>query len=389
MRCFVASDDTGVAGQVRDLLVELGQACPTSHVNTLDRVWGDLDKGTIGLPGTHSKEAASIRGPQSAAEIEIVVLVLSPDPERALEVMRSNRRRTAARILLVGPTTDTKLVLRALREGANEFLDQSDLKSELTAALNRLSVDASSGRVIALLSASGGCGCSTLAVNLAVCLAKSYQSCAVLDLQFEFGDLATMLDVKPTYSIADLCRNVRRLDPSLLEGCMIKHPSGVELLAAPQKIADRMKVTEDCVNEVVSLVTRRYPFAVVDLGNLIRTERTRILLQVDLILLVLRMDFACLRNTRFTLEYLNEIGIPRDRVEVIGNRCGLPNEITAAAAEEALGVEISQCIPDDAKNINRAINNGIPVLLQSPTAKVSRAIADLAARISMTPAHTA
>ena len=379
MRFFVASDVAATADQIKDMLLELGYTCPTSQVTTLDRVWADLEKGPA---GSQSNVTENSRGRQSTAELEVVVVVLTPDPERALEAVRSNRRRTTARILLVGPMTDTKLVIRALRDGANEFLDQADLKSELSAALKRLSVEESPGRMIALLSASGGSGCSTLALNLAVALAKMHETCALLDLQFEFGDLATMLDLKPTYSLADLCRNVRRLDPSLLEGCMMPHSSGVQLLAAPQKIADRMKVTEECVSEVVSLVSRRYPFAMVDLGNLIRTERTRILLQMDLILLVLRMDFACLRNMRFALEYLTEIGIPQVRIQVIGNRCGLPNEITVSAAEEALGVKISPCVPDDARNANRAINNGMPLLQQSPSAKISQVITDLAARIS-------
>jgi len=175
---------------------------------------------------------------------------------------------------------------------------------------------------------------------------------------------------------------MRRLDPSLLDGCLIAHASGVQLLAAPRTFADGIKVTDACISEVLALATRRFPFTVADLGTLFRAERTRALLQVDLILVVLRLDFACLRSTRTSLDYLREIGVSADRIQVIGNRSGLPNEITASAAEKALGVTIGQYLPDDAKEVNRAHNNGVPVLLQSPSAKFSRAISDLAARIS-------
>jgi pilus assembly protein CpaE len=394
MRCFVASDESAVAGQVRELFVELGHACPAAHVQPLDRVWGSLCKASPGpFPADHPEPQPDPSGGASskpaAAEVEIVVVVLLPDPERALAAVRNNRTKTGARVFLVGPTADTKLVLRGLREGASEFLDQGDLKSELLAALKRVSVETATGKTVVLISASGGCGCSTLGVNLAVALAKTHQSCAALDMQLQSGDLAALFDLKPSYSIADLCVNVRRLDSSLLDGCLMAHSSGVQLLAAPTKSADAGTVTEDCLNEVVSLVARRFPFAILDLGNSYHADRTRVLLQADLILVVLRMDFACLRKTRDLLVHLTEIGIAKSRVELVANRSGQPNEIAAGAAEEALGVKLAHFVVDDAKSVNRANNNGIPVLLQAPTVKVSRAIADLAAHIAKASAANA
>lgn len=388
MRCFVASDETVVAGQVRDLLVELGHACPDSHVQSLDRVWGGLGVVSPGAPPPEQPaarpRAAEGAGAEVAAEVEIVIVVLSPDPERALAAVRNNRRKTSARILLVGPTADTKLVLRGLREGANEFLDESDLRAELFAALQRLSAVSPKGRIIVVLSASGGSGCSTIAANLAVALSQQSGSCAILDLNLEAGDLVTLLDLKPSYSISELCQNVRRLDASLLEGCLVPHSSGVQLLAAPSRLTNGAFITQEAINEVVSLVAHRFPFIVVDLGDSFRSERTLLLLQADLILMVLRLDFSCLRNTRTALEFLKEIGVAPDRVQVVANRYGQASEIAAGAAEEALGVKVAHYVPEDAKTVNRANNNGVPVLLQTPYAKVSRRIAEIAACVAET-----
>ena len=386
MRCFVGSDESAIASQVRELFVELGHACPSTHVQPLDRVWASLGKGAAETPlpdpsgpRPPGPESSAIR---TAAEVEIVVVVLAPDPERALAAVRNNRRQSSARILLVGPTADTKLVLRGLREGANEFLDQADLKTELPAALQRLSAVSPKGRVIVAISASGGCGCSTIAANLAVALAGAHGSSAILDLNLEAGDLVTLLDLKPTYSIAELCQNVRRLDASLLEGCLVRHSSGVQLLAAPTRIADCVYVTQEGIGEALSLVAHRFPFVIVDLGDSFRGDRRSLLLDADLILLVLRLDFTCLRNTRAALEYLRDLGIANDRVQLVANRFGQPNEIAAAAAEEALGLKLTHFVPEDSKMVNRATNNGVPVLLQSPTAKVSRRIAELAVRVA-------
>lgn len=387
MRCFVGSDETAVASQVRELFIELGHACPVANVQPLDRVWASLSKGGAAttspeLSAAKTPGAEVFAGRPAAAEVEIVVVVLAPDPERALTAVRNNRRQTSARILLVGPTADTKLVLRGLREGANEFLDQADLRAELPAALQRLSAVSPKGRLIVAISASGGSGCSTIAANLAVALAGTHGSSAILDLNLDAGDLVTLLDLKPSYSIAELCQNVRRLDASLLEGCLMPHSSGVQLLAAPARVADSIHVTPEGINEVLSLVAHRFPFVIVDLGDSFRFERKSLLLDADLILLVLRLDFTCLRNTRAALEYLRDIGVSPDRVQIVVNRFGQPNEIAAAAAEEALGVKISHYVPDEAKTVNRANNNGVPVLLQSPSAKVSRRIAELAAHVA-------
>jgi pilus assembly protein CpaE len=317
----------------------------------------------------------------TATETEIVVVVLAPDTERALAAVRNNRSKTRAPILLVGPTSDTKLVLRSLREGANEFLDQADLKAELVAALQRLSAVAPKGRIVVVLSGSGGCGCSTVAVNLAVALARDHQASALVDLKLEAGDLTALLDLKPEYSIAELCKNVRRLDASLLDGCLIPHSSGVQLLAAPARAADAAFVTQDGVNEVLSVVAHRFPFVVVDLGNTFRTAHA-LLLQADSILLVLRFDFTCLRNTRAALDFFKDIGVPAGKVQIVANRYGQPNEISSGAVDEALGVKVAHYVPEDAKTVNRANNNGVPVLLQSPSAKVSRAIAEIATSLA-------
>ena len=105
------------------------------------------------------------------------------------------------------------------------------------AALGRWRADRRSreeaGKVIAVLAPSGGSGSSTLAVNVATVLAKQHKSAVLIDLKLETGDLAALLDLKPTYTLADLCQNVARMDRSLFERSLARHASGVQLLAPP------------------------------------------------------------------------------------------------------------------------------------------------------------
>lgn len=97
--------------------------------------------------------------------------------------MSKVRSQVAGRVLAVGPTADPKLILRALQDGADHYLDEDDLPEQFAAVLPRLGGKeqprpSANGQTISVLAACGGCGSSTLAVNLAVVLAGERQHCA-------------------------------------------------------------------------------------------------------------------------------------------------------------------------------------------------------------------
>ncbi len=369
MQVFLVSDHEALGARVRRVLSGHGQDCPSANVSSLE------------LASTHL----------SLARPDLVVVVLSPNPERALQVIADLRTITTARILAVGSASDPKLIRRSYQSGVSEYLDEIDLEPELITALERVQLDASrapseAARTISVLGPSGGCGSSTIAVNVATKLAKEHKKALLVDLKLEAGDLASLLDLRPTHTLADLCQNIARLDRSMFERSLAEHESGVHLLAPPRNIADIWHVTADGVHQALTLGRTLYPYVVIDLDHSFRDEQLDAIRQSDLILLVLRLDFTALRNTQRTLDYLSHIGISPERLRLVVNRHGQPKEVSAAKAEEALGMKISHFVPDEPKTINRANNNGVPVVLEAPSAKVSRSLAQLA--ISVNGRHT-
>ena len=274
------------------------------------------------------------------------------------------------------------MVLRTLRAGASDYVDDGELEVELRSALGRLRTDVSAqaepARTIAVLAPSGGSGSSTLAVNVATHLAKEHQTALLLDLKLQAGDLTALLDLKPTHTLADLCQNAAHMDRTMLERSLVRHGSGVHLLASPRTFGDVALVSPDGVRQALNLGRMLFPYVVIDLDHSFGPEQVQALRLADVVLLVLRLDFTCLRNTQRTLDHLEQLGVARDRVRVVVNRYGQAKEVPAAKAEEALGVKIFHYVPDDPKTVNRANNNGVPVLLESPSAKVSRSLAKLA-----------
>lgn len=363
MQAFIVSDHESISGRVRQVLLFEGLDSQASHVVPLDLAEHHLAGG----------------------QPELLVMVLSPDPERALAVLGELRRKLQSRVLVVGPAS-SKLVLRALRGGAADYVDEVELEAELQAALKCLRDEGSgrseAGRVIAVLAPSGGSGSSTLAANVATALAKEHKEVALVDLKLEAGDLATLLDLRPVYTLAELTQNVARMDRVLLERSLIRHASGVHLLAPPRTLADIAYVTPEGVDQALNLARAVFPYVVVDNDHGYRDVQARALRQADVVLLVLRLEFAALRNTRRALDHLEQLGIDKGRLRLVVNRYGQPKEVPAAKAEEALGVKIFHYVPDDPRSVNRANNNGVPFVLETPTAKVSKSISRLAMSIN-------
>src|SRR5438046_502082 len=135
-------------------------------------------------PGVSEPELASFESAESKCArtgADLVVLLLDENPSQGQEVIRRLRDKNQGYIVAVGAISDAKVILRSLQMGANLFLDVAELESEFHPALHRLlnkpEGGGTVGRLLAIVSASGGCGASTLAVNLAAALARQHHKC--------------------------------------------------------------------------------------------------------------------------------------------------------------------------------------------------------------------
>jgi pilus assembly protein CpaE len=362
MQALLISEDEPFGRSIQQVLLRERVDCPISSLITF---------GQVGrrMPG----------GP-----FDLIIAVLPEDPIRsveALELLGEIPRGERTVVIAVGPAADAKLVIRALRGVVDDYVDVKEMEPELVASLagwrRKWALDRPEGRLVAVLSPNGGAGSSTISANLAVLMARQLKSVALLDLKLETGDLASLLDLKPTYSLSDLSRNLDRLDEVLLRRTLVEHAGGVYLLAAPRNLADVEAVTPEGIRRTLGLARASFPAVIVDLDHRFGPEQMEVLRQADDILLVLRLDFNSLKNATRFLDHLDGLGIALDRVRIVVNRAGQPKEVTVAKAEEALKRKILISIPDEPKVVNRANNNGVPVVLDAPSSKVSKCLAKL------------
>ena len=310
------------------------------------------------------------------------MVLLSPHPEEGLRRSEPARRQFSGFLIAAGPVSDPQMILRALHDGAEHYLDESKADEELPKVVDRLTGKEEAanpnGRLIAFLGASGGSGTSTLAVNVAAVLARELGSCGLLDLKPGRGDLAALLDLKPPFNLADICLNGNRLDRNMFEKILAPHPSGIKLIASPQMFGSTRMVTSQGVNQGLLWARKTFPCVVADLEDCFHEEQMVAIRQASNVVLVSRLDFTSLRNVRRILNHLHDEGVERSKLQLVINRFGQANELPAQEAQEALGGKVTHLIPDDIKTINGANNTGVPAILKSPTAKVSLALTELA-----------
>ena len=363
MGAFIASNHEATTLRIRELLMSDGIGCPSSRIESLE----------------------SATAQQTKLRSDLIIVVLSPDIRHGLNTVQQIRRRTQAPIISIGPIHDPVLILHAIRLGSDEFLDETQLDTELPGALQRLaalrSPSLEPGKMVAIIGTSGGCGSSTVAVNLAASVCKKHGRCGLVDMHLQKGDLAALLNIRPSYTLADLCRNSEALDYELFDKIAAHHPSGIQLLSAPLEYDDIEYITLDGLRRGLHMARERFENVVVDLPHHVTAEEAEIARMADHLVLVLRLDFNSLRSTLKTVDYFTALGISRERIQIVVNRFGLPKELPFAKAESVLGQSIAHFIPDDARIVNASSNEGSPVVLRSPRSKVGQSLAELGTRL--------
>jgi pilus assembly protein CpaE len=329
MVVFLVSECSHTANRLRQLLSQAGHDCPVHHVASY----------------SHGADNAATARPKP----DLIILVLSPDTERVQETLRQFRA-TGAHVLAIGPR-DSNLILGAVRAGAQDYLEEDDLPRGLSAALSRMSESVQEhfplGHLTTVLSASGGCGKTLVATNIAVTLAKAHGQCGLFDFDLVGSDVATFLGLKPRYTVADLCRGIDKLDRKMWEQSLLIHESCLSVLAGPESWDEARQINAEDLQKLLRFGRTAFSQVVVDLGPWFLSDRAPLLLESTTVLLLFRLDFAAVRNATRAVQFLNKIGVPSSNVQLAVIRYVKNSDISPSQAEAALGMKVRHFVPED------------------------------------------
>jgi pilus assembly protein CpaE len=322
------------------------------------------------------------------AENPAVVLVDIPreNPQSALNAIELlHHELPALAIFAIGSLSQPQVIVNAMRAGAKEFLERPPTTTDLleafvrlTAAKRRIQREENRGKLFGILNAKGGCGCTTVAVNLALALQSAHGSTALVDIA-PLGHCALHLNLKPMFTVADAIRNERRLDSSLLEGFMTRHTGGLQLLAGPNTPVATEPSTAEYA-KLFDLLIGHFRYVVVDLSTRMDATTRLVGNLAHSLLMVAHTDVASLWSAARVQQFLSEGG-QRDKIQLILNRFRKITGFSETDAEAAAGVKLLWKIPNQYFAVSTAIDRGVP-LLQHTNTEIARSFAALAARLT-------
>jgi pilus assembly protein CpaE len=332
-------------------------------------------------------------GMKLARQIRPMLLVLEAKPldEALAAAERFHLEHPAATIFITSSDTAPNTILRAMRAGAKEFLSRPVANAELMTAVDKLmkladrSVGGGRNKLITVFSNKGGVGTTSVSVNLSVALARvTGQEVGLADLDLQAGDVSIFMNARPTKTIADVCASTGRIDSAAVTGALVKHDSGVFVLAGPERPEQMESIKPARVNEVLSSMREAFPYTVVDNGHGFSDVNLEVFDLADHIMVVVLLNLPSIRAAQRCLEVFRQLNYLRDqeKVKLVVNRYLPQKDIGIEQLEDALHYPVYWRIPNDYANMSDAINAGMPVAEIDSEADVTRAFDQLASDLA-------
>jgi len=231
------------------------------------------------------------------------------------------------------------------------------------------------GEVIAVVSATGGCGKTFLATNIGYHLhALRHKSTCLIDLDLQFGELSTALRLKPKLTIIDLLSHDHEGDLSAhLQEHLVVHDTGMPILAAPERPVEADGVDAADVGRVIEAARRRFEYVVVDTPPSLSEAVLVALEYADRIFAVATLDLPSARNLGLLLETMQQLRVPSDRVQLVLNKVESDVGLDVAQLTRHFPQGFEMVVPYG-RDVNRSLNMGMPLLAHSPNSEVGKAV---------------
>jgi pilus assembly protein CpaE len=238
-----------------------------------------------------------------------------------------------------------------------------------------------------VMSPKGGAGKTTVATNLATRLALSAPGrVAIIDLDLQFGDVASALGLGPQATISDAARLGSQLDSTALKVFLEPHSSGLYALVGPHFPAEAEEVTAWTVGEIVDILAGQFDFVVIDTAAGLDEYALAAAERSDDLVLVCVTDVPSVRGLRKALDAIDLLGMTKARRHLVLNRSDDKVGLSAGDVEATIGVAVEATVPTS-RSIQIAVNQGAPVVQSDPRSPAGKAMSALASHfIDRTPA---
>ena len=319
----------------------------------------------------------------------------------AIASLRTAGAEGVTPILVVAPANDVEARIAFLEAGADDVIVGGFAHSELEGRVMALLIRAGkvhpespshsgTAEMVAFFSPKGGVGTTTLAVNTAVLLAGGSppppstrardpgippSRVLLIDLDLQFGQVATHLNLTPRYDIGGLASDEQALgDPELARMYLTTHSSGLVVLAAPTRPEADFRVTLDHLERIVEVMRPSFDHIIVDLGSRLDPRSVWVLEQADAHVFVLFPEIAALRAMSMLMMFLAETTPLQARAAIVVNHVFPKELLKTRDVENLLRTKPTAEIPYTEVEMIRSVNEGVPLVIGRPTSPATLAL---------------
>ena len=282
-------------------------------------------------------------------------------------------------VIIICDDVPFEQVRRLMRSGALDILPRPLREDEFLVALEAAFVRVSNvkvagggartGKVVTFMKACGGVGGTTLAVQAAYALVgrgRKKRKVCLIDFDLQFGNVGMYLDIEQGGDLSDLLRPPDEIDATLFSSVTTSHPSGVDIVVAPQTVWSLDSISTEQARKIVEVAAQLYDYVIIDLPDYWTDWSREILDAASAVVLVMQMTVAAVRHARRRIDLLQSEGLGHMPIFIIANRFKKPTVFSSEAikqdeVEKALGHPIDFALPSNFKVVNEAQTHGIPI----------------------------
>jgi pilus assembly protein CpaE len=334
-----------------------------------------LVSGTLSdLEGTFEVEGATV-----------AVIDLDAANQQEVPALERLMARIGARtpVVAITPGFDETMARALVQMRVADFLVKPVSPVELVRTCARVAkgaqtAETTEANIYTFLPAVGGAGVTTLAVQSAMMLLNSGQrgktSTCLVDLDFQHGACADYLDLEPRLNLGEIEPRPERLDRQLLEVMLSHHPSGLAVIAAPNRPAEMRTFDPEMVTRLLDLVSTNFDYVVFDMPRTWFSWTDSVLLGSNKLFIVSEMTVPGLRHAKQLVEAIGERLGEGPKPQVIVNRFEqklFSSGLRKSDIEQVLGNAFAACIPNHYGLVREAIDRGIPLEEIKPGNKIT------------------
>lgn len=323
---------------------------------------------------------------------DLLLLESSVNETSELQVLGNvTARFPSLGIIMLCSIQSPERLIEAMRVGVREALPTPPSRESLLSAVERFqqrirqaSTPIGNGKVLAFVPCKGGSGATFLATNLAYTLAaQENKRVALIDFNLQLGDAALFLsDSKSSISIADVTRQIHRLDGAFLASSMIQILPNLGILSAPNEPEKATEIKPEHVNPLLQVAINNYDYVILDISRRMDAVSIQALDKAHTIFPVLQQTLPFIRDAKRLITIFHSLGYRDNKLQIIVNRHDKNSEITLDDIENTLRIPVFKSIPNNFSVVDESVNHGVPVFKLAPRSPIARSLLEISRELN-------